>query len=410
VINSILLYFSINNNIKKTKREIYNYSINIYDAITKDDNYSNNENNNKNDLYKLIIDFYQWFHGKSIEDLLTNITKNNFFKKENNLYNNSIKEYMNKNNIEMKQIDEINKKKKKEEDQKKQEKEKKIENNNINNKTNDILFIDIDKNENSNSNLKNILKLNNKKNKQQENNDIYSIQTSKEDLKLHKYNSNNNDINNNNNSNSNIFIIKKKSSNNIESLNTIEENLRLHHKDYINININPKTSKNININIHLSNDKISQYDFSSSKENNYHFNKRKVGKTALIPKNLMMSNIISEANSLKRKRRQLKSIKIRQNKINLKGTNLPGGSIREAEEVDFSDFEKTGIKIKKSIFFSKNDYSELKYSNFKSKKSFKDIDLDISNSDVERIEENSGDQNIRMSVKNMNGKHVHFAD
>ena len=46
----------------------------------------------------------------------------------------------------------------------------------------------------------------------------------------------------------------------------------------------------------------------------------------------MMSNIISEANSIKRKRRLLKSIKIRQNKINLKGTNLPGGSIREDEK------------------------------------------------------------------------------
>ena len=132
----------------------------------------------------------------------------------------------------------------------------------------------------------------------------------------------------------------------------------------------------------------------------------------MIPKNLMMSNIISEANSIKRKRRLLKSIKIRQNKINLKGTSLPGGSIREDEEIDFSLFDKTATKLtrlnKKSIVLSRND-SELKYSYFKAKNSFKDIDFNISNSDIGGMEGNC-EQNFRSSVKNnINGKHVHFA-
>ena len=428
MVNSILLYFSIINNIKRAQNEIYNYSIKIHDIIKKNDNFFINDNNNESVFYKLIFEFYQWFHGKQLEDLLNNIIIKNMINKGNNLYNNTINGYINKNNIEIAQFKENKKNIKKEIDLQKEENKNKI--NYINDNANDIIFVGFDKSDNnSNIDLKNMLNLNNnKKNKLQENNDYYN----KEDLKIHKYNNNNNDIKNNNNninninsinnfynnSNSNNFIIKKLSSNNIESCNKIEENQKLKHPDFINININPRNSKNISINIHFSNDRSSLIEFSSSKENNYQFNKKKIGKSALIPKNLMMSNIISEANSIKRKRRLLKSIKIRQNKINLKGTSLPGGSIREDEEIDFSVFDKTATKLtrlnKKSIIFSRND-SELKNSYFRAKNSFKDIDFNISNSDIGGMEgnceQNCGEQNFRNSVKNnTNGKHVHFAD
>ena len=60
-----------------------------------------------------------------------------------------------------------------------------------------------------------------------------------------------------NNNSLNHYFIKRLSSNNIESLNTIQENLKLKPKEFINININPRDSKNININIHFTNDKFS---------------------------------------------------------------------------------------------------------------------------------------------------------
>ena len=76
----------------------------------------------------------------------------------------------------------------------------------------------------------------------------------------------------------NHYFIKRLSSNNFESLNTIQENLKLKPKEFINININPSNSKNININIHFTNDKFSQNDFSSSKEINYQFKREKLEK------------------------------------------------------------------------------------------------------------------------------------
>ena len=106
----------------------------------------------------------------------------------------------------------------------------------------------------------------------------------------------------------------------------------------------------------------------------------------------------------------MKSFKIKENKLILKGTSL-SGDIVEDEEIDFSEFEKMGSKISKlskdkNIFYQKN---ELKYSNFRTKKSYKDVELNISNSDVAINEEIYNNQNIRNSVKNIN-KHVHFAD
>ena len=406
IINSIFLYFSIINNIQKTKYYIYKYSINIFDILTSNGN--NCLINNESEFYKLILEFYQWFYNQSVKNLLTNINKKNIFNKEQLSYNNSFQEYINKNNIEINISD--NNQNNKNIDVKKQENKSEKNDNNDNSKNIIIINNDNDNNDNNDNdndidiNKNNILNIN-KKNIQQEN-EIFSNKTknSKEDIKSNKLESNNNSLNH--------YFIKRLSSNNFESLNTIQENLKLKPKEFINININPRDSKNININIHFTNDKFSQNDFSSSKEINYQFNKRKIGKTALIPKNLIMSNIISEANSIKRKSRQLKSIKIRNSKFKLQSSNQSREGIVEDEEIDFSEFDKMGTKIskdKKTLVKSKNDYSELKYSNFRSKKSYKEIDLNISNSDFGGIEGTSVEQNNRMSLKN-SGKHVHFAD
>jgi hypothetical protein len=200
--------------------------------------------------------------------------------------------------------------------------------------------------------------------------------------------------------------LQRKISNNIDSLNTIDENQRLNNKDFINININPTNSKNINIKIQIGGERNSIFDFSSSKEFTIKssLRKRKILKTALIPKNNIIKNLIAGSNSFKRKKRQLKSIKLRQKRLKLKGAKL-GGSIEENEEIDFSEFEKMGSKISKKI--SKNDLDlNLKYSNYASKKSFKEVNLNISNSDIDGIEERS---NKRLSLKNNSvGRHVHF--
>ena len=127
-----------------------------------------------------------------------------------------------------------------------------------------------------------------------------------------------------------------------------------------------------------------------------------------------MTNIISEANSFKRKRRLIKSIKIKEYNLHLKDTGLPA-NIAEDEEVDFSDFEKIDSKISKDIkdrktIVSKNNL-DLKYNNFRSKKSYKDIDLNISNSDPAiNNDEMFINSNIRNTLKHhLTDKHVHFA-
>jgi hypothetical protein len=194
-------------------------------------------------------------------------------------------------------------------------------------------------------------------------------------------------------------------------------------KEYINININPINSKNLNIKIQFSNDINNRFDNSSNKEVKFKstikdntIKNNKIGKSALIPKNLLMSNIISEANSFKRKKRLLKSIKLKQDKINLKlkGTKITG-KIEEIEEVDFSEFDKMGSRISKfskikKTSFPRNDL-DIKYSNFRTKKSFKDITLNISNSDIGGFEEEYNNQNIRMNTRNNSARRrVHFAD
>ena len=380
LINSLFLYFSIRNNITKCKIIIYKYSINICDVDII---------NNENELFKLISEFYQWFYDRSILNLLINKSRVFII---NNIKNSNFKEiqkYIKKNNI----INEIalenttNKKLNIE-----------PQDNKINDSKDKILFDNNNDNDNNNSDIKinNILTLNNKSNKEEEN-------------QLH----NNKNINKSEN---NDDFTKKPS-------NVISEIQYQIPKDYINININPINSKNISIKIQFSNDISNRFDNSSNKEIKFkstikdnNINDNKIGKSALIPKNLLMSNIISEANSFKRKKRLLKSIKLKQDKINLKlkGTKITG-KIEEIEEVDFSDFDKMDSRISKfskdkKTSLPRNDF-EIKFTNFKTKKSFKDITLNISNSDIGGFEEEYNNQNIKINAKNNSArKHVHFAD
>ena len=376
ILNSIFLSFSIKES-KKRFRHIYEYSLNIFDINNK---YNNNCCIDKeNEFYNLIYEFYQYFYNNPMKYLITNINKKIINNKINYLYNKSIRDFIIKNNLDIITVNQIIKKnsilKIQEKPNKNQGDSKEI-----------IL--------NNNTNL-NILKLNSK-----------NILIDSEIISG-KSNGSKNISNLNNNSSKNNCLINKSSK---------DENFNLNHKDYINININPVASNNININIRFSADKTSIIDHSSIKEKTFQTNKlfKKKGKSALIPTNLLMSKIISKINTFKRQKRILKSIKIKENKLRLKGENITG-NIEENEEVDFSEFDKMESKISKNtkdndFFSSKRNNLRLKYYNLKSKNSFNDVDLNISNSDVEG-QEDLVNQNFRGSMKsskNISGKHVHF--
>jgi hypothetical protein len=350
-----------------------------------------NKINNENELFKLMSEFYQWLYNQSTLNLLINKSKKFII---NNIKKSNFKEiqkYIKKNNI-ISEIELENTNKNKKVDIEPQD-------NKINNSKDKILFDNNYDNDNNNCDIKinNILTLNNKSNKQEEN---------------HL----NNNENINNSENNDDDFTKKPS-------NVISESQYQIPKEYINININPINSKNINIKIQFSNDINNRLDNSSIKEAKFKstikdntIKDKKMGKSALIPKNLLMSNIISEANSFKRKKRLLKSIKLKQDKINLKlkGTKITG-KIEEIEEVDFSEFDKMGSRISKftkdkKTSIPRNDF-DIKFSNFKTKKSFIDITLNISNSDIGGFEEEYNNQNIKMNNKiNSARKRVHFAD
>lgn len=371
IINSFFLYFSINKNIEK-KNNIYKYTINIIDSININDN--NCYINDENEFYKLLLEFYQWIYNQSMKNILIKINKRFINNKFHDDSVNSIQKCINENNIEKIEI------------------KKSIDKNENQNKNSSISISSKEKDKiiNNNKNEKNII---------QKENDIYSFKsnTIKEEINIIKQET----------------ILKKNSANNLLS-NPINDLEKKNSKDFINININPRTSKNININIHFSSDKNSIFEYSSSKDViNLQSNKKvnKIGKTAFIPKKLTMTNIMSENNAFKRKRRALKSIKIKQNNMYLVGSEL-SGNIVEDEEVDFSEFDKIGSKISKAskdkkYFFGKND---LDLGNFRNKRSYKDIDLNISNSDEKPNEEVIGNNlGPRESIKNkISNKHVHF--
>ena len=378
-LNSFLLYFSIIKNINIRKTYFYKYSINIFDINRK----SNKIIIEDSELYKLSQEFYQWFYSQSIINLLINKNKKFIINKGNYTFNNNIKEYIKKNNIYFQKITN----------------DFDLKDNTYNNDTKDIII--------NNNGSCNILSINNidhnyNNNPEKEENNLYSSRSqnsSSRNINDVHGNENNNNVSINNNDNN------RKISNNMGSLNTIDENQKLNNKDFINININPNNSKNINIKIQIGGERNSIFDFSSSKEFTIKssLRKRKILKTALIPKNNIIKNLIAQSNSFKRKKRQLNSIKLRQKRLKLKGTKM-GGSIEENEEIDFSEFEK-GSKISKKI--SKNDLDlNLKCSNYESIKSSKEVNLNISNSDIDGLEELS---NKRLSFKNNSvGRHVHF--
>ena len=380
-INSLFLYFSIIKNVKLSNIYFYKYSFNIFDINKVNQKFINEDS----ELYKLAEEFYQWFYCQSIINLLINKNKKFIINKGNNIYNNNLREYIKKNNIDFIRF---------------VRNDLDLKYNIQNNDTKDIIL-----NNNDNYNILTLNNINNNynNNEEKEENKLYSSRSksssSRNMMYVHTNENNNNVIINNNE-------LQRKKSNNIDSLNTIDENQRLNNKDFINININPTNSKNVNIKIQIGGERNSVFDFSSSKEFTVKsgLRNRKILKTALIPKNNIIKNLIAESNSFKRKKRQLNSIKLRQKRLKLKGTKL-GGSIEENEEIDFSEFEKIGSKISKKML--KNDLDlNLKCSNYMSKRSFKEVNLNISNSDIDGIEDFS---NKILSLKNNSvGRHVHF--
>lgn len=331
IINIIFLYFTINSNIKSCKNEIYNYSINISD---------NDKIKNEEKLFSILIEFYEWFYKKSIYNIVNDMYKNYYMNKErlNNLQKIIDKE--NKNN-EKEAHNEIVKYKislNLQDENIDNSKDKIITPNNINSNTNNNLLV-LNKNINFDSFTSSM-----------NNNSLMKISLNKD-------------------------LAQK------------EDNTKKNFKDFINININPRTSKNININIHFG-DRNSQLEFSSSKEIPYPSGRRfknKIGKTVLMPKNILMANIIKEMNTFQRHNRQLKSIKVNPNQFlfNRKQIN----DITEDEEIDFSEFDKNNSKLSKAnpskqfLSLNRND-TELNSNNpFNSKQSYREVDFNITNSE-----------------------------
>ena len=390
VINCFILYFSIIINIRLFKINIYDFIIDIFDV--EDIDPKQNKNNIKSN--KLLIEFLSWAHLQSSNFLINEINKKYFFYRFYSRYLNEINEFINSNNSDI---------------------SSNLEKINIINVEDDNHISNIQKNYLMSNNMishknnPNFLQINNLFNRQIDEINFSSNHSSKF----------NNDIDNSNNN-----IIKQNNNNFLRqnSKNPIHGSVKLNNtlNDFINININPMTSKNINININFSKEKISQIEkISSSKDFTTQSFRRafgrdsKIGKTALIPKKLMMSNIITDQNFFKRKKRQLQSIKLRRNQLNLKNTQITGNI---DEEIDFSSIERMGDGISKGI----NDTSQkimsppgdknFKYSNFKNKKSFRDADLNVSSSysDDSKNSKNKNDGNISKSNCS-NNKRVHFA-
>ena len=356
IINSIILYFSIVKGIKRF-RNIFKYKIDITDVAEL------NINNNKNKFYKLIYEYYKWFYDNSAKKLLIKIHKN-FIINKGNYNNKQLNNYIKHNNLT--EI-ELNNTKNENISQ-----DNLIEkNNNINNLNNILTLKNNSKIENDNFNpFINIIPINNKdKDKPKENNnenidDLYSDKTDN--------NEDNNNINNDiKNCKNKIFMttINKKKT------------------DFINININPLKANYINININIDNEVIEE---SSNKENTeLAFNPTKIistniGKSALIPnKKNLMKKIMEDNNNYYqnylKKRKQIRSIKLKHKNVKIKGTKI--GDIEENEEVDFTEFEKGKMdsKISKAskFYFLKNPGSSGDL--LKTKKSYLDVNLDMSN-------------------------------
>ena len=222
------------------------------------------------------------------------------------------------------------------------------------------------------------------------NNDLFDLYSDKSDNNNEDNKYNNNDIN-----------VKKKNLIDMTSINKFN-------KDYINININPIQANNINININFNHDLNNNLKSISNNEHNefYFFPSNYLhgsnGKTAFVLNKKNFMNKLIDDNTFKnyiKKRRQIKSIKLKQKDIKLKDKKIIG-NIEENEEIDFSDFEKGKMdsRISKEIklYYLKNSGSANDL--FKTKKSYKDVALNISNPTDSNICEDLA--NNRFSLKN----------
>ncbi len=403
LINTLILYFSIVNNIYHYKY-LQNYKIDIFNI-----NNNNNNNNKKNDhhFFELIYDFYMWFYGKSRTKILLEKNKKCLINRINNkdALNNYINEIDNK--IFILKKDDANEKC--EENIKIKYEENRYEeninnNNNIDKSNSNYLYNNnsLCKNESENpidAFKQNILVL--EQNNDQENKNfldqLYSDRTGNNEEEEEK-----NNINNDKNVNQ---------SNIIEMVN-----FKNNKKDYINININQIQGKNINININIKPDMNKNNLLNNSSNNNennnvYNFRNSKIksdntGKTALIPNKNIMNKIMDDNNNnnnnnVKRKR-QIKSIKLKQKDIKIKDKKIVG-NIEENEEVDFSDIEK-GKMDTKITKFTKEKINLIKVGGvneiFKTKRSFQDVPLNISNPTESAIIDDTGN---RSSLKRLKG-------
>ena len=376
LINNIILYFTIINNIKEYKY-IFKYKIDICNASEL------NVNNikNKSKIYELLYDYFKWFYAKSERDLIIKQHKNYLI--NNGKYNNNkeIQNYIKENNFEFNKINY----------KENEQFQEKISENNCDATNNYLTLKNNTKNENEDYNpFDNLKKMNQMDEEIKEDNndileDLYSDKTdNNEDNKIK------NEIKNNKN---------------IIAMTSINKN----RPDYINININQPQGNNINININFNKEinNLNQISKKESSEIVYNPSKKlneSTGKSALIPNKNLMNKIMEENNNYYqnlKKRKQIKSIKLKQKNLKIKDTKI--GDIQENEEIDFSEFEKGKMdsKISKEskinkFYFLKNHGSANDL--FKTKKSYKDVTLNISNpTDSVAFDELS---NNRCSFKN----------
>ena len=382
IINTIFLYFTIINNIQKYKH-IFNYKIYIFDI--------NTNNKYKNKYFQLLYDYYEWFYDiTSIKNLINTRHKKFIINNRYYNYNTILKMYIKENN-----------------------KEYNNDKNMIRDNKNDLKEIKEDSikenNENNEITLDNYLKLKNNlkiKNNNEEIDNLFFNQ--RRDSQIEKNKKWEEDLYSDKTDNNNEEEENKKKNNIIDMISPNKFK-----KDYINININPIQANNINININfhesINNNNIinpsSNKDILRNIPKFFHYSS---GKTALIPnKNYMR---IIDDNTYKnylKQRRQIKSIKLKQKDIQIKDTKI-SGDIQENEEIDFSEFSKGKMDSKLSkvtkdnkIFFLKNIGSGTGLVNelFKTKKSFKDVPLNISNP-TESLGNDSINNNNRFSFKN----------
>ena len=377
LINNIILYFTIINNIKEYKY-IFKYKIDICNAIEL------NVNNikNKSKIYELLYNYYKWFYVKSEYDLIIDQHKNYLINSGKYNNNKEIQRYIKENNIEFNKInykiDDHFQEKKIEDNDNSNNNYLALKNTNIKNENEDVNPFEIFK------------KMNQMKEEIKEDNndlleDLYSDKTdNKEDTKI------NNEIKNHKN-----FI----------GMTSINKN----RPDYINININQPQGNNINININFNKEINNLNKISKNESSEIVFNPSKklnenTGNSALILNKNFMNKIMEENNNYYqklKKRKQIKSIKLKQKNVKINDTKI--GDIQENEEIDFSEFEKGKMdsKISKEskinkFYFLKNHGSANDL--FKTKKSYKDVTLNISNpTDSVAFDEIS---NNRCSLKN----------